>query len=246
MSAKKKKKKKTSFIIPFTTLGIILFLIVFSFIKTNNSYNYSQLPPSNVQQDIESNLLDLPFPNKNSRISVEQAINSRRTYTSFQNEPLSLVNLSQLLWSAQGVTTDWGGRTVPSSKSAFPLKVYAIPNQVTGLDQGIYKYHPGDLQPAHQLGLLFKADTHQIFQEITEQYSLQHAPLILVVTSKTNKIEAYIEAGQLSQNLFLQAESLGLGMAIINTFDQDLLREILQIPSEETIIYLIPVGHPKK
>lgn len=244
MSAK--KKKKNNFIVPFTTLGIIILLVVSSLIKTNKSPNQTPSSLPNIEQDIESNLISLPFPNKTSRVSVEQALNNRRTYTSFQDEPLSLANLSQLLWSAQGVTVNWGGRTVPSPKSAFPLTVYAISNQVIDLDQGLYKYLPGDLQPAHQLSQLYKTDTHQIFQEITDQYSLQHAPLILIITSNSNKIESYLEAGHAAQNLFLQSESLGLGMAVIRSFDQDLLKEVLQIPSEETIIYLIPVGHPKK
>ena len=244
MSAK--KKKKNNFIVPFTTLGIIILLVVSSLINTNKSLNQTSPSLPNIEQDIESNLISLPFPNKTSRVSVEQALNNRRTYTSFQDEPLSLANLSQLLWSAQGVTVSWGGRTVPSSKSAFPLTVYAIPNQVIDLDQGLYKYLPGDLQPAHQLSQLYKTDTHQIFQEITDQYSLQHAPLILIITSNSNKIESYLEAGHAAQNLFLQSESLGLGMAVIRSFDQDLLKEVLQVPSEETIIYLIPVGHPKR
>ena len=220
--------------------------MVSSLINTNKSLNQTSPSLPNIEQDIESNLISLPFPNKTSRVSVEQALNNRRTYTSFQDEPLSLANLSQLLWSAQGVTVSWGGRTVPSSKSAFPLTVYAIPNQVIDLDQGLYKYLPGDLQPAHQLSQLYKTDTHQIFQEITDQYSLQHAPLILIITSNSNKIESYLEAGHAAQNLFLQSESLGLGMAVIRSFDQDLLKEVLQVPSEETIIYLIPVGHPKR
>ena len=220
--------------------------MVSSLINTNKSLNQTSPSLPNIEQDIESNLISLPFPNKTSRVSVEQALNNRRTYTSFQDEPLSLANLSQLLWSAQGVTVSWGGRTVPSSKSAFPLTVYAIPNQVIDLDQGLYKYLPGDLQPAHQLSQLYKTYTHQIFQEITDQYSLQHAPLILIITSNSNKIESYLEAGHAAQNLFLQSESLGLGMAVIRSFDQDLLKEVLQVPSEETIIYLIPVGHPKR
>ncbi|MBU1071455.1 SagB/ThcOx family dehydrogenase [Patescibacteria group bacterium] len=240
------KKDKQNFIIPLTTIGIVFLLVVASLFKTNKTHTSTTLSLPQTEQESDANLIDLPYPNKDSKVSLEKTLNNWRSYTSFQDKPLSLNNLSQLLWSAQGVTVDWGGRTVYSPKSAYPLSVYAVTNQVTDIDQGLYKYIPGDLQPAHQLYSLYKADLRQLFIENTKQYSLQHAPLILIITSNTNKIEAYLEAGHATQNLFLQSESLGLGMAEISNIDQDVLKEILQIPEEETIIYLIPVGLPKK
>jgi SagB-type dehydrogenase family enzyme len=243
MSALKKKKK--DFIVPLTTISIILLLVVASLLQTKKPVAPTALVSSNSEQELGLSLIDLPFPNKDSKTSVEKALNSRRSYTTYQDKPLSLENLSQLLWSAQGVTVDWGGRTVPSPKSAYPLSVYAIVNQINNLDPGLYKYSPGDLQPAHRLGSLHKADLRQALLENTDQYSLQHAPLILVITSNTNKIESYLEAGHVAQNLFLQSESLGLGMAEITSFDQGALKEMLQIPEEEIIIFLIPVGFPR-
>jgi SagB-type dehydrogenase family enzyme len=247
MPAKKPKAKKTNFIIPLTTIGIISLIVVASFFKSKNTPPPVPFLEPHIEQESNSSLVDLPYPAKDSRVSVERALNNRRSYRSFQDDkPLSLNNLSQLLWSAQGVTADWGGRTVYSAKSAYPLSLYVISNQVTDLDKGFYLYLPGDIQPAHQLSIIYKTDLSSILEEITDQYSLQHAPLILIITSNTNKIEAYLEAGQAAQNLFLQVESLGLGMAVTNTFDQDLLKETLKIPENETIIYLIPIGHPKK
>ena len=244
MSAKKNKKQ--NFVIPLTTIGIIFLLVVASLFKIRESSNSTPSSLPGIEQEQDSNLIDLPHPAKNSRVSVEQALSNRRSYRSFQDKPLSFNNLSQLLWSAQGVTVNWGGRTVPSSKSAYPLSIYAIANQISNLDQGLYKYYPGDLQPAHQLYSLYKTNLQPVFLENTDQHSLQHAPLILIITTNTNKTENYLEAGHAAQNLFLQSESLGLGMAEIISFDQDLLKETLQIPEDETIIYLIPVGYPKK
>ena len=236
--------KKKNFIIPLTTIGIISLLVVASFIKPKKNTPPTPLSVPGVEQ--ESSLIDLPHPDKDSRVSVERALSNRRSYRSFQDKPLSLNNLSQLLWSAQGVTADWGGRTVYSPKSVYPLSLYIINNQVTDLDKGLYLYLPGDIQPAHQLTTVYKTDLVEILKETTNQYSLQHAPLILIITSSTNEITSYLEAGHATQNLFLQAESLGLGMAEIHTFDQNLLKETLKIPEQQTIIYLIPIGFPKK
>jgi len=249
--------KKENFIVPLTTIGIIFLLITVSFFKPKENLSSKSSSPLSIEQESDLDLIDLPFPNKDSRVSVERALNNRRSYRSFQNKPLSLTNLSQLLWSAQGVTVNWGGRTAPSFKSVYPLSVYVIPNQVTDLDPGLYKYNPGDLQPVHQLRSLYKANLQTLFLEETNQYSLQHAPLILIITGNMGKMaekyegqhhdtEVYLEAGHVAQNLFLQSESLGLGMAVIRNFDQDFLKETLKIPEEETIIYLIPIGFPKK
>ena len=254
MAAPKKTKQSSAlnqaavkkFIIPLTTLGIISLLIVTTIFKSKNIQT-SNTPSSPTEQvESSSNLLDLPHPSLDSMASVENALNNRRSYRSYEDKSLNINQLSQLLWSAQGVTSNWGGRTVTSSKSAYPLSLYVISSQITDLDKGLYLYVPGDIQPAHQLSTVYKSDLTSILNESTDQYSLQHAPLVIVITSSSNKVEAYLEAGQVSQNLFLQSESLGLGMATINSPDSDLLKEVLKIPEEETIIYLIPVGHPKK
>jgi len=250
MSTKKPKKSSTfgrerSYIIPLTTMGIISLLVVVSLFRSTKK-NTPPTPSLSLNIEQESNLIDLPHPNKDSRISVERALNNRRSYRSYQDKPLSLNNLSQLLWSAQGVTANWGGRTVYSAKSDYPLSLYVAANQVSGLDSGLYLYTPGDIQPAHQLISVYKADIADTIKEITDQYSLQHAPLILIITSRTNKIESYLEAGHAAQNLFLQSESLGLGMAVTTTFNQDLFKETLKLPTDQTIIYLTPIGHPKK
>jgi SagB-type dehydrogenase family enzyme len=254
MAAPQKTKKPADlsqsilkrFIIPLTTLGIISLLIVTTIFRSKNTPTPNTSSSPTEELESVSNLLDLPHPNLDSRTSIEKAISSRRSYRSFEDKSISLGYLSQLLWSAQGVTTDWGGRTVSSSKSAYPLSLYIISSQINDLDKGLYLYIPGDIQPAHQLSTIYKSDLISLLAETTDQYSIQHAPLVIIVTSSSNKIEAYLEAGQVAQNLFLQSESLGLGMATISSQDSDLLKEALKLPEEETIILFIPVGHPKK
>ena len=258
MSAPKKDNK--DLIIPLTTLAITLFLVVVYLVGISPQRDSSRtLTPSssNDGQLSSSNLIDLPHPGKDSRLSVEQALSTRRSYRSFLDESVSLDNLSQLLWSAQGVTVNWGGRTAPSFKSAYPLTLYAIADNVSDLDQGIYQYLPGDIQPIHQLTPVQLVDLQAILEQNTDQYSLHHAPLIIAITGdmekmtqqnsgQHNDIAVYLEAGHVAQNLFLQSESLGLGMATISSFNQDTLKSVLHLPDNQTLIYLIPIGHPKK
>ena len=265
MSAHKKKSKESSapsrkinFIIPLTTLGIISILIVSSLFQSSKNPLGKTVPKIDKELTVDSDLIDLPHPKRDSSTSVEKALNNRRSYRNYQNDkPISFASLSQLLWSAQGVTANWGGRTVTSTKSVYPLSIYIIANQVTDLQAGLYKYLPGDLQPTHQLYPIYQTDLQPTIIDNTDQYSLQHAPLILVIAGNMDKMtqahqglpcdtEVYLEAGQTAQNLFLQTESLKLGMTVVSSFDQELIKEVLQIPQEETLIYLIPIGHPKK
>ena len=58
--------------------------------------------------------------------------------------------------------------------------------------------------------------------------------------------EVYLEAGAAAQNMYLQVESLKLGMITIPNFDEAQVRELLSIPQEEAIIYIIPVGYIKE
>lgn len=87
-------------------------------------------------ESTEGGIVELPEPRYDSEMSVEEALKGRRSVRSYRDEPLSLVEVSQLLWAAQGVTANWGGRTAPSAGATYPLDTYAVVGQVTGLEPG--------------------------------------------------------------------------------------------------------------
>src|SRR5512139_3134726 len=87
----------------------------------------------------------LPKPSLDGKVSVEKAIQQRRTIRDFRETPLSLQQLAQLLWAAQGITDQKGGkRTVPSGGAQYPLDLYIVvgKNGIEGLDEGVYRYMP--------------------------------------------------------------------------------------------------------
>ncbi|TFH59527.1 MAG: SagB/ThcOx family dehydrogenase, partial [Candidatus Zixiibacteriota bacterium] len=85
--------------------------------------------------------IKLPAPRLTSSTSVEEAISKRRSVRQYQDSALSLSELSQLLWAAQGITdTARGLRAAPSAGALYPLEVYAVVGNVTGIAPGIYKY----------------------------------------------------------------------------------------------------------
>ena len=88
--------------------------------------------------------IKLPEPVKDSDTSIEEALLERRSIRQYKDDPLTLAEVSQLLWAAQGITAHWGGRTAPSAGATYPLEVYVVVGNVCDLSEGIYKYNHTD------------------------------------------------------------------------------------------------------
>jgi Nitroreductase family len=89
-----------------------------------------------------SKSINLPEPRTDGGIPVEAALKERRSIRTFGKEGLTLDEISQLLWAAQGITDDLGHRTAPSAMARYPLQVYLLAGNVTGLPSGVYHYLP--------------------------------------------------------------------------------------------------------
>ena len=145
---------------------------------------------------------------------METALKNRRTRRSFLDGSLTLKQVSQMLWSAQGVTVDWGGRTTPSAKSTYPLSVYIVANKVDGLDAGEYLYIPGDRTPVHQLKTIKKGEFGEAIFTALNQNSFKDVPAVVVITGNMGKMaqafggiaqdkDVYLEVGHAAQNMYL-------------------------------------------
>lgn len=177
---------------------------------------------------------------------------SRRKYTA---DPLTLEELSFLLWSTQGIEElTHGGkvslRPVPSAGARHPFETYLLVNNVTGVAPGLYRYLPLD----HKLCLL-SADPDlapRIHAAARDQYVLESAVTFIWTalpyrtewryTFLSHKMIA-IDIGHVCQNLYLAAESLGAGTCAVGAYDQDRIDAALGVDgTDELTIYLAPVG----
>jgi len=204
----------------------------------------------------ESGILLLPKHKPKGSISVEEAIASRRTRRDFQAKPLSLEELAQLLWAAQGITgSDGHLRAAPSGGALYPLDVYAVVGEasVKGLASGAYRYLPSQ----HGLEQIRSGDLREaVARASLGQMWVADAPVSLVVTAEYARIEgkygsrgrryALVEVGHVGQNIFLQAEALGLGVGIVGAFDDARLAKALHLPRTHEPLIVMPVGHPRK
>jgi SagB-type dehydrogenase family enzyme len=196
----------------------------------------------------ETDLVALPAPKTDGKISVEKALQHRRSLRTPAPAPLSLAEVGQLCWAAQGVTDDKGHRTTPSAMATYPLELYVIVGAVQGLTPGVYQYKPSE----HALILGVKGDQRQGFMEkAVGQKWIATAPAIFVIAGSTDKMGKlkdrkkqfmYTEAGLAAQGFFLQAESLGLGSTFVGGFDPNKARKFLSICTCEDVLAVLPVG----
>ncbi len=193
--------------------------------------------------------IHLPEPRRASRVGVEEALGTRRSVREFKDEPLSLPELSLLLWAAQGVTGPDGGRTAPSAGATYPMEILAAVGRVTGLESGVYRY----AFAGHRVSLAVDEDRRKALARASvDQDWMARAPVCLVLAAVEQRTSArygaraalYVpfEAGCVSENVALQAVALGLGTCVVGAFDDDAVARLLGLRRGEQPLALMPVG----
>jgi SagB-type dehydrogenase family enzyme len=193
--------------------------------------------------------IQLPRPRLKSGYSFEKVLGERRSVREYSSEALTFANVSQLLWSAQGVTHPEGWRTAPSAGAAFPLELYLVAGNVNGLAQGLYRYRADQ----HKLIQLGNKDLRADLAGAAHgQEWMKESAIIIVIAAAYDRATrkygqrgiryAQMEVGHAAQNVYLQAESLNLGTAVVGAFDDKRVKEVLKLPSDEQPLGLMPVG----
>lgn len=191
----------------------------------------------------------LPEPSYEGDISVEAALLQRRSVWSYTDEALTLPEVAQLLWAAQGINGPGGRRTAPSAGALYPLEVYLVVGNVAGLEAGVYRYEP---QPHELVRILSGEQREALSQAALDQSNVREGAIDVVITAiyerTTQKYGergiryVHLEAGHAAENMYLQAVSLGLGMVVVGAFHDDQVQEVLNLPEDAEPLYIIPVG----
>ena len=192
--------------------------------------------------------LKLPEPETSGDMSVEQAIDNRRSLRRYDGN-LELADVSQLLWAAQGVTHPDGYRAAPSAGALYPLEVYLVVGEVGGLSAGVYRYRPDK----HDLIQLGTADLRKELASAAHGQSfMQNAAAVLVITGVYERTRkkyggrarryVHMEAGHAVENVYLQAEARGLGTLVMGAFDDGRVQSVLALPENHEPLGLMPVG----
>ena len=201
----------------------------------------------------EDKRISLPRAAFEGDTSVEMALRSRRSVRDYSRSALSLDDVSQLLWAAQGITKKRGGlRTAPSAGALYPLEIYVVAGNVDDLPDGIYRYVP----KGHDLLGLTDGDKRKALADAALGQSwVRRAPMVLVIAAVYERSKrkygrrgirySHIEVGHAAQNVYLQAATLGLGTVIVGAFDDEEVQAVLELPADHEPLALMPVGRKR-
>lgn len=196
--------------------------------------------------------VSLPQPRKAGGMSLEEALRMRRSVRDYADRAITLTELAQICWAGQGAVRR-GNRTAPSAGALYPIEVLVAAGRVDGLAPGVYRY----ISANHSLRLVRQGDIRQqLASAALGQECVRDAPIVIVIAAVYERLAgkyggrseryAVLEAGHVSQNIYLQATSLGLGTVAVGAFNDTAVARAAGLGGDERPLYLMPVGRPMK
>jgi len=212
-------------------------------------------PPLELEADCDKKILNLPNPKDvNVGISLFEAMENRRSLRRYADKPLTLEELSFLLWCTQGVkqkSPNATFRMVPSAGARHAFETYILVNNVTGLNRGIYRYLALD----HKLqGVKINTEiADELVDACLGQTFIKNSAVTFIWVAVPYRMTwrygergyryMFLDAGHVAQNLYLSAEAIDCGTCVIGAYDDDAVNELLGIDgNKQFAIYLAAVG----
>ncbi|MDP8200740.1 MAG: SagB/ThcOx family dehydrogenase [Candidatus Tenebribacter burtonii] len=197
----------------------------------------------------------IKIENDNLILNIEH----RKSHRQYIEKPLSLGELSFLLWASQGVKSVYERnnksyatfRTVPSAGSRHPFETYLLINNVDGLKRGLYRY----LAIEHKLMFIHELENQNegIIDATLGQKFTGKAAVVFIWSCVAYRGEwryniaahkaMLLDAGHVCQNLYLACEGINAGTCAIAAYDQEKVDTIIDVDGKnEFSVYLAPVG----
>lgn len=218
-------------------------------------------PPLELPYDVTGRLIELPPPTDLDLppVNLREVIEDRVTVRNYSDDPLSLAELSYLLWCTQGIKMDVEPvglkRTVPSGGARHPFETILLINNVEGAPPGLYRY----LASAHKLVTLSLAEdlaervTHACHAQNHVRASAATFIWVAVPERTTWRYSArgyrymIMDSGHICQNLYLAAWGIGCGVCAIGAFFDDEFNALLDLDGEsQFVLYAGTVGRRRK
>ncbi len=219
-------------------LKIVLFLITLTALHASS------------HSEASSDIIKLPEPKYIGSLSVEETLKKRRSERVYKkNASISLSEVSQILWAAQGITDPRGLKTAPSAGALYPIEIYLVVGDMTGLSKGVYKYIP----KIHGVIKVKGGDARAgLSRSSFGQSYVKEGSIVLVIAALYDRTTkkygqrgiryVHIESGNISQNIYLQCASLNLGTVAVGAFDDEDVKKVIGMSKEESPLLIMPIG----
>ncbi len=225
-------------------------------------YKYAGFSPQ--QQGVPMPPLESPIERYDKNVDLPKAaesggaigriIQNRQSVRRYAREPLSLNELSLLLWCTQGVKQVASGhtfRTVPSAGARHAFETYLLANKVEGVANGLHRY----LALEHRLAEVKPDDTlaRSMRAACMDQAMIQYSGAVFIWVAVVERMSwryqqrgyryLFLDAGHVCQNLYLAAAAVDCGVCAVAAFDDDAMNELLELDGQnQFVIYLATVG----
>ncbi len=222
------------------------------FIKKSSLKLDLKLKPISLVKDKKKIPLSKPI-NEDFFIEI---INKRRSVREYENKPITIEQLSFILYSAYGITGEREGvklRAVPSAGAKYPIELYVAIFNVENLEPGLYKFDDS----LFNLTLLSKGNFIEQFHKITlEQDFIKNSSALIIMVARSLKSTyrygergiryVLMDASFISENIYLASTYLNLGTCVIGAFVDDSFKDFLRLKGSETFVVLSQsIGFPK-
>ncbi|MFX1313132.1 MAG: SagB/ThcOx family dehydrogenase [Promethearchaeota archaeon] len=188
--------------------------------------------------------INLPKPKLKGTKTIEECIYERESVRKYKDKKIETEKISQILWSAQG--KKGYKRTVPSAGATYPLEIY-----VTLKDKGFFHYNIDN----HTLELIIEEDLSvKLARAAWDQKFIAKAYMNIIICAIFARTTqrygergvryVFIEIGHCAQNIHLEAVALGLASVPIGAYEDEGVKEILNLPKKTEPLYIIPIGYP--
>ncbi len=197
----------------------------------------------------------LPSLEADNSMTLDEALNQRKSVRRFRPELISLGQLSHLIWASTGIQRTEQGyefRTAPSAGALYPIETYIIAHHVRDLEPGAYHYGIRN----HELERVRSGDMRRpIVAAALGQEMCAEAAAVFVWTAIFARAKwkyaqrayryIYLDAGHIAENLALAAVSLGLGACPIGALFDDEVNKLLEVDgTDESVVYMSVAGVP--
>ncbi len=191
--------------------------------------------------------VNLTAPAKDQALT--KLLMTRHSVRAYTDKALTLDQLSNIVWAAQGINASGKKRTTASARATYPLQIYVMVKNVTGVDPGIYLYDPQN----NKLISVPKGEKKtSVVPDAVNQEWIAKTPVVLMISySKPEKdlgdktlMFVSVEAGAVMQNVYLMCEALGLGTCAVGGYDPKAAKEFFLLKPGEEPILMLPVGVP--
>lgn len=211
----------------------------------------SPFPAVSAENDIK-----LPKPSIVGKISLEAAVLAKKSVRNFTGEPLTTAQVSQVLWAANGnlpadAVTGATYKVLPSAGGLYPLEVFLVSgkNTIEGIPEGVYSYDPQN----SLLRLIAGGDNRSLLAHAAlSQMWLARAPALIIIGGVFGRTTSkygdrgiqyvFMEAGSSNQNIYLQAEALGLHVGTVGAFNDAQVSAVLKLPAAVMPLLIVAVG----